>query len=134
MKGARYHLNCMNCGKNWWSEEAFPKCCPYCGLDRSIDVNPGYFSEQDAAEYRKYIHEHSQPTGVNVLAVNGYYGTRLPGDAELFGWSNDMIVAKIRELNDQLQKEYKTYCDRRLIILNDIQRLYRAQGNWRYSF
>lgn len=25
-----YHLSCPLCSKLWWSENAFPKYCPYC--------------------------------------------------------------------------------------------------------
>ena len=25
-----YHCNCTHCGKDWWSEDAFPIICPYC--------------------------------------------------------------------------------------------------------
>ena len=28
--GIIYHLSCRECGKTWWSEEAFPNKCPYC--------------------------------------------------------------------------------------------------------
>lgn len=30
----KYHLSCPECGRTWWSEEAFPKKCPYCGAER----------------------------------------------------------------------------------------------------
>ena len=29
-----YHLNCPECGHDWWSTEAFPNFCPNCGVDR----------------------------------------------------------------------------------------------------
>ena len=31
-----YHLSCTECGKDWWSEEAFPKVCPHCGKLRNV--------------------------------------------------------------------------------------------------
>ena len=31
-----YHLNCLDCGHDWWSKNAFPKICPFCKADRSI--------------------------------------------------------------------------------------------------
>lgn len=29
-KKVMYHLSCPLCSKLWWSENAFPKYCPYC--------------------------------------------------------------------------------------------------------
>lgn len=34
--GIVYHLLCQECGKTWWSEEAFPDKCPYCGCNLKI--------------------------------------------------------------------------------------------------
>ena len=28
-----YHVECPDCFHIWWSEEAFPKYCPYCGKE-----------------------------------------------------------------------------------------------------
>lgn len=33
-----YHLSCPECGKTWWSKEAFPKECPYCHSNRRISL------------------------------------------------------------------------------------------------
>ena len=27
---AHYHFNCINCGKDWWTYDAFPSVCPFC--------------------------------------------------------------------------------------------------------
>ena len=25
-----YHCNCTHCGKDWWTDDAFPSVCPFC--------------------------------------------------------------------------------------------------------
>ena len=25
-----YHCNCTRCGKDWWTDDAFPSVCPFC--------------------------------------------------------------------------------------------------------
>ena len=30
-----YRLNCDKCGHDWWSIDAFPNYCPYCGDKRN---------------------------------------------------------------------------------------------------
>lgn len=60
--------------------------------------------------------------------------TAMIGNEDISGWSQEMIFQRIRELNDELEESYKAFCDKRLAILSDIDRLYKAQGNWRYSF
>lgn len=37
----KYHLSCPECGRTWWSEEAFPEECPYCGAERKITNESG---------------------------------------------------------------------------------------------
>ena len=26
----QYHYNCTHCGKDWWTDDAFPSVCPFC--------------------------------------------------------------------------------------------------------
>lgn len=33
-EGMTYHLYCEVCSKSWWSQEAFPSECRYCGVSR----------------------------------------------------------------------------------------------------
>ena len=30
---AHYHCNCAHCGKDWWTDNAFPSICPFCHIN-----------------------------------------------------------------------------------------------------